>query len=281
MVKRDKKTVSREVALEISAICGKHFLNLDHLHYGYWKGIEPKLFNLAQAQIQYAEFLESNIPDGVKTVLDVGCGMGQMAKFLTEKGYQVDCVSPSNFLAQKARQLLGEGTEVFECFFEELQTNKKYDLVMFSESFQYMKPEDSLPKAVGLLNGGGHILISDVFKKDVQGKNPLPGGYQLDRVYGVVAENPLELKKEIDITDETAVNIDIEHQFFMEVAKPVMGLIEKLMLSRSPVLTKLIKWKFRKKAAKIDKKYFSGERTGDNFKKFKTYRLMVYKKTAE
>ncbi len=281
-IKRDKKTVSREVSLEISAICGKHLLNLDHLHYGYWKNIEPKLVNLAEAQTKYAEFLTSNIPAGVKTILDVGCGTGQMAKLLTEKGYEVDCVSPSHFLAEKTRKLLNEKTIVYECFFEDLKTEKKYDLVMFSESFQYMKPEQSLPKAASLLNSDAGILICDVFRKPLLNESsPLPGGFQLERVYNVAKNCGLNLEKELDITNETAVNIDIEHQFFMEVAQPVAGLIEKLLESRYPLILKLVKWKFRKKSAKIEKKYFSGERTGENFKKFKTYRLMHYKKATE
>ncbi|MCD4831731.1 MAG: class I SAM-dependent methyltransferase [Anaerohalosphaeraceae bacterium] len=280
-VKKDKKTVSREVSLEISAICGKHFLNLDHLHYGYWKELEPKLINLAQAQINYAEFLASNIPAGIKIILDVGCGMGHMAKFLIEKGYEVDCVSPSHFLAKKAKELLNEKTNIYECFFEELDTEKKYDLVMFSESFQYIKPEESLPKAHKLLNADGNILICDVFKKPIESRNPLPGGFQLERVYAAAKNCGLKLETELDITDATAANIDIEHQFFAEVAQPVMGLVEKLIESRHPLILKLVKWKFRKKAAKIEKKYFSGERTGENFKKFKTYRLMLYKRTAD
>jgi len=34
-----------------------------------------------------------------------------------------------------------------------------------------------------------------------------------------------------------------------------------------------------KKISKIDRKYFNSEKTGENFKKFKSYRLLLYKKT--
>ena len=101
---KDKKTLSREIGLEIGMICGKHFLNVEHLHYGYWtKDLKVELASLPAAQKNYTDFLMSNIPDGVKSILDVGCGMGHTAKRLTEAGYTVDCVSPSSFLAQQAR----------------------------------------------------------------------------------------------------------------------------------------------------------------------------------
>ena len=283
-MKKEKKTLSREISLEIASICGKHFFGIEHLHYGYWtKGLEPKILNMHAAQVNYVKFLHENIPDGVKTILDVGCGAGHVAKYLTDKGYEVDCVSPSHYLAEKARALLGDKCKMYECFYEELETDKKYDMVMFSESFQYMKPEESLPKSVSVLNPDGHILICDVFKKnntDGLGRNPLPGGFLINRVYDALDSQPLELKKDIDISENAATNLDLENEVYMQVGKPVLELVEKLMADRHPLITKLANWKFRKKKAKLEKKYFSGTRSGENFKKFKTYRLMLYKLTA-
>ena len=89
-IKKDKKTVSCEIGLEIAAICGKQFLKLEHLHYGYWtKDLEVDLPNLCKAQENYANFLISHIPEDVETILDVGCGMGQIAKKLLDMGYGI------------------------------------------------------------------------------------------------------------------------------------------------------------------------------------------------
>ncbi|MDP6433472.1 MAG: hypothetical protein QGI15_04035, partial [Candidatus Scalindua sp.] len=72
---------------EVGSICGKYFLKLDHLHYGYWTGdMEVDVANLHLAQDEYAKFVISHIPDGVKTILDVGCGTGQIAKELLDMG---------------------------------------------------------------------------------------------------------------------------------------------------------------------------------------------------
>jgi 2-polyprenyl-3-methyl-5-hydroxy-6-metoxy-1,4-benzoquinol methylase len=275
---KDKKTLSREIGLEIGMICGKHFLNVEHLHYGYWtKDLKVELASLPAAQKNYTDFLMSNIPDGVKSILDVGCGMGHTAKRLTEAGYTVDCVSPSSFLAQQARALLQGKSEIFECFYEQLQTDKRYDLVLFSESFQYIDPETAIQKTLSLVTPGGQMLICDVFKRDVQEKSPISGGHHLSTFFAAAAKHSLSLVKDLDITEETAPSRDLENRICKDVLEPVSNLIEKLVDSRYPTLSTCLKWVYRKKLAKMRHKYFGGQRTAEVFKKFKTYRLFLYK----
>ena len=276
---KDKKKVSREIGLEIAAICGKHFLQLEHLHYGYWtKGLAVDISNLRLAQENYANFLISHIPDGVRSILDVGCGMGQMAKKLVDAGYQVDCVSPSPLFAQQARDLLGNGSDIFECYYEQFSTQNQYDLILFSESFQYINPERAIKKTLSLLNYDGYLLICDVFRTNTEGKCYISGGHSLTSFYRTVSEYPLEVIKDLDITEETAPNIDIEDHMFNEVVHPVANLLEQLIESRYSVISKFLRWKYRKKINKLHVKYFSGQRTGENFKKFKSYRFLLFKR---
>lgn len=280
-MKKNKKTLSREIGIEIAAICGRHFLKLEHLHYGYWtKDLEVDLANLRIAQENYVDFLISNIPDGVNSILDVGCGMGQIAKKLIDAGYKVDCVSPSPVLAQQTRDLLGEESKVFECYYEQLQTENRYDLVLFCESFQYIDPEKAMKKTLALLDRDGHLLICDVFRVDTKEKSFLSGGHNLTNFFNIVSEYPLSLVKNLDITEETSPNIDIENRIFKEVVGPVTNLLGHLLDSRYPLLSKVLKWKYKRKIEKIRHKYFSGQRTGENFKKFKSYRLLLYKRNV-
>jgi SAM-dependent methyltransferase len=275
---KDNKTLSREIGLEIGTICGRHFLNVEHLHYGYWtKDLPVDLAHLPAAQKNYTDMLLSHIPDGVHAILDVGCGMGQTARRLTEAGYQVDCVSPSEFLAQQARELLGGKSEIFECCYEELETSKRYDLVLFSESFQYINPDTAIRKTLTLLNPEGWMLICDVFKLDVAEKSPISGGHNLDKFYAVVSQHPLKPEKDLDITEATAPTRDIENKLCKEVMEPVSNLVEKFMDSRYPLLTRFLKWKYKKKIEKMRRKYFAGRRGAAEFRKFKSYRLLLYK----
>jgi len=282
---RHERKDSRELGLELAAICGKHFLKLTHLHYGYWTGDLPlDITNLHIAQENYTDFLVSHIPNGVKTILDVGCGLGQIAKRLVDMGYRVDCVSPSPFLNKQVRLLLPNTSQVFECTYEQFQTQCKYDVVLFGESFQYVRLDEALEKTAGLLNNGGYLLICDVFKMDVIKMNvikngALGGGHKLAKFHQWIAQYPFELVEDIDITEQTAPNLDIFDGTIRNVVGPVLDSGFGYLANRYPLTVKFLRWKYRKKIERTYQKYFNGGRTSEDFKKFKTYRLLLYKKT--
>jgi len=274
-----KKTDSREVGLEIGAICGKYFLKSQHLHYGYWTGdLEVDIANLSIAQENYAKFLISHIPDGVKTILDVGCGTGEMAKKLVDMGYQVDCVSPSPFLTKRACEVLGNRSHIFDCYYEELQTGNRYDVILFGESFQYVGLQKALDITIKLLNKGGQLLICDFFQKDVEGKSVMGGGHELTKFYDLIAQCPFELVKDLDITEETSPTTDIYDDALQKAVRPVVGLVFDFLNDRYPVASKFLRWKYKKQMNKINEEYFSGGRISEDFRKFKSYRLFLYKK---
>jgi SAM-dependent methyltransferase len=270
---------SRELGLEFAAICGKHFLKLKHLHYGLWTGdLELDITNLHIAQEKYTDFLVSHVPNDVKTILDVGGGLGQTAKKLIDMGYHVDCVSPSPFLNKQIRSLLGNKSRVIECTFEQLETKGRYDVILFSESFQYIRLEKSLEKTFKLLNDGGYLLICDVFKMNVNGNIALGGGHKLAKFHDCIAQHPFELLEDIDITEQTAPNLDLLDDTLRNVVSPVLESSFNYLVSTHPLMVKFLRWKYRKKIDRIYRKYFNGGRTSEDFRKYKTYRLFLYKK---
>lgn len=278
---KTKKEVSREIGLEIGSICGNYFLKLDHLHYGYWEDdLKAEIANVPIAQEEYVNFLISHIPRDAKTILDVGCGMGRIAEKLISMGYKVDCVSPSHFLAGKVRELLGKSSNIYECTYEqlELQAEYLYDVILFSESFQYIDIEKALSKTVRFINPAGCMLICDFFQKDTSCKSTMSGGHKLKKFNSIISRYPLKLIKDVDITDKTAPSLDVLNDAFQKAIRPTVLLTQKLLENRYPFVSKLLKWVCRKKISKINKKYFNAEKTADSFKKFKSYRLMLYKK---
>ena len=77
MRRKNYKIDSKEVGLEIEYLALNFILKLEHLHYGYFRdGLEANVSNLKKAQENYEELLISNIPEGTKSILDVGCGAG-------------------------------------------------------------------------------------------------------------------------------------------------------------------------------------------------------------
>ncbi len=278
MTKTAKKN-SRELGLEVGAMCGRHFFKIEHLHYGLWtNGLDVDVSNLHIAQEKYTEYLLSHIPAGVKTILDVGCGAGKNAKRLVDMGYKVDCVSPSSFLSERTSELLGQASTVFTCTYEQLQTDRRYDCVMFSESFQYVNLERAIEQTARLLNEGGYLFICDVFKKDVKGKSAIGGGHNLGKFFECVERTGFERIADEDITTETAPTIEILDDAMRNVAVPAMDSSLAYLRGRYPLITKFLCWKYRKKLAKVRDKYMNGRRTSDDFRQYKTYRLFLYRK---
>lgn len=277
----EKKVDLKNIGLNVGYILAKHFYHTDYMHYGYWdNGMEVTTDNLYQAQENYANLLMATIPEGTKTILDVGAGVGAFAKKLVDAGYSIDCVSPSPYLNDQIRSRLGEKVEIFECYYEFIQTDKKYDLILFSESFQYIPVKDALEKSQQLLNDGGHILIADFFAKNVEGKSPISGGHNLLRFYETLKTYPLELLKDQDITKETAVSLDLINDLLSDVVHPIWDSIAYYMKSNHPIISRLFTRFKKKKLEKMHYKYFSRSTNGKQFAFFKSYRLLLLKKAA-
>jgi SAM-dependent methyltransferase len=275
--KKNYKVDSKEVGLELGLRVYKFFLKSEYLHYGYFAdGLEADVSNLKKAQENYAELIFSHIPEGTKTILDVGCGSGKTAEQLVAKGYQVDCVSPGQILTAYAKNMLGDKVNFFQRKFEDVITDRKYDLVLFSESFQYIPMDKSIPGALKLLNPGGYIIASDFFSTDPEGKSKLGGGHDYQQWLKIKETFPVKILAEKDITAETSLTIDIVSQLNAEVIKPVWTSAWALGEDRFPLVIKLVRRLYKKKLHKIEDKHFTGRRNGELFRKYKKYVFYLF-----
>ena len=261
------KVDSKEVGLVAGLNLFHFFLGTRDLHYGLWgDDLEVNIRNLPQAQERYTELLVGHIPDGVERILDVGCGAGGVAAALRARGYRVEGVSPSPLLTEAARQNVGDDFKIHEGRFED---------IAFSESVQYITLDRVLDDARARLEPGGHVLICDFFKTGAPGRSIIGGGHKLDRFRAVLEASPFAVIEDIDITRETAPNLDIVEQMGRELMLPTGRLIGYFLDRNYPWLARLLRWKYRKKLARIERKYLSGERNGANFARHKNYRLLL------
>ena len=275
------KVDSKEVGLVAGLNLFHFFLGTRDLHYGLWQDdLNVCIQNLPEAQKRYSEFLLDHIPPGVKRILDVGCGAGGVASELIGRGYDVEGVSPSPLLSEAARQQAGDGFKIHPGRFEDVawDDDEKFDLVMFSESFQYITLDSVLENAQQRLNPGGYVLICDFFKTSAAGKSVIGGGHPIDKFMAVLEKSGLEVLENKDITRETAPNLDIVNQMGRELLLPTFTLIGYAFDSNHPWLAKLLRWKYRKKIHKVNRKYLSGERNGESFARYKVYRLLLLRR---
>ncbi len=254
------------------------FLGTRDLHYGLWgDDLEVEVKNLPVAQKRYSEFLLGHVPDGVERVLDVGCGAGGVATELLARGFRVEGVSPSLLLSAAARRQAGNDFVIHEGRFEDVEfaADDRFDLVLFSESFQYIDLDCVLEYAKRRLNPGGYVLICDFFKIPATGRSIIGGGHPIEKFRAALEASGLEVLTDIDITAETAPNLDIVAQMERELFLPTAELVGYAFDRNHPWLSRLLRWKYRKKLRKIRRKYLSGERNGDNFARHKVYRLLL------
>ena len=272
---------SPEFGLALGLVVGRFTLDMQDLHYGYWTDdVELTPQNLTRAQARYTDELMADIPADVRSILDVGCGAGNTAHKLLERGYEVDCVSPNAWLTAEARRVLGTRARVFESKFEHLTLDRTYDLILFSESFLFMKAEQALARAESALRPGGYILISDIFKLRADEKSPIGGGQDLRRHRALLAASRFTQLKDTDMTANVAPTFDLLSRAYAEAIGPAYGLILAKLEASHPLLMRFVRWKWRRSIARYEEKHFSGKRDGAHFMKHKSYRRMLYQLTG-
>lgn len=266
---------TRDLGLEVGLLMARYLLDSEELHYGYWTPDLPvKLSNLPAAQRKHTDLILSHLPASARRVLDVGCGTGGLSLRLLERGCEVECVAPDSTLLDCAEKRLGGRAKIHRLKFEDFSAGAPFDAVIFSESFQYVPIEESLANVSRLLAPGGSLLICDFFKRSGKPGSPIGGGHKLRRVMDSLAAAGFAAKTDIDITEQAAPTMTLAAEFLEKVGAPAYELVSSFTAASWPKSTGLARWFFRKRIAKMERKYFSGQRNAAVFSEYKTYRMM-------
>ncbi len=243
----DKGSLRRRVKVDKGLRFYHEILGLDHLQYGLWDGESLDLEGLRSAQDRYAEALHSWIPEGVESILDIGCGTGASAAGLLEKGYRVEGLSPDPYQKQIVERRTGMVFNLSRL--QEFQPSKTYDLAMMSESSQYIWLDVLFPDAKKVA-GGGYLLVADYFRVGDDDHLPEKSGHPLDEFLAEAARNDFELLRREDVTDRVLPTLDLARGFVERYALPTVNLAVELAVYDRPRLAKLVGWLMRRKVAK-------------------------------
>lgn len=271
-----KSSYYNDIALNL----GIKLLELKHLHYGYFvQGDTVNLTGLSQAQDRYVELLLGQIPAGVKKIVDVGSGTGEVAKLLLDRGYEVTCIAPDPFLISQTK----EKTENRATYYEDLYENVKaipdesQDLILMSESCQYIKPDPGWIQTSRILKKGGYLLVCDFFKiKPITDPAVSKSGQPYDDFIRRSQENRFKILTEKDITENIAPTMDIFQKLIDDKVFPIVDAFFEVLKRKYPLINRTILHFFGKKIAIQKEKY--SKQDSKTFTEYKKYILFLFQK---
>lgn len=196
----------------------------NYLHFGMWdQGAELNLPNFQKAQENYAQKLINIAPKGVKSILDVGCGVGGNAIAFTKAGFHVESMSPDPYQQELFTKNTDGKIKFYLTTLEDYKTEKKYDMLLLSESVQYIAEKDIFRRANELLKENGYMITSDYYKNEsARNMQNLPG-HPLSDFLNEAEKSGFKIISETDITDDILPTLDYGNLVYKNYIKPVLN----------------------------------------------------------
>jgi SAM-dependent methyltransferase len=195
-------------------------LKLNSLHYGFWEQEEQlNLDSVRKAQTRYTDTLLEMIPADVRKILDIGCGIGDNARALKARGYEVTAISPDRNHAAYFETTESAGIHFINTGIETFSSPEKFDLVLMSESQGYFAMDMGFSQSARHLRPGGYLLVSGIFKQD--GKDGFDGSHN-EREYMRCAQDfGLQRTEYVDITDNILPTLAFANDAYQSYLTPL------------------------------------------------------------
>jgi SAM-dependent methyltransferase len=248
-------------------------LGLDHLHYGLWNGEAFDLAGLKKAQDRFSRLLCQWVPADAGSVLDVGCGIGSTARMLHEGGLDVEGLSPDPYHRDAfARRV---GTPFHLARFQEFEPERRYDLVLMSESAQYIWLDRLFPSVSRAAVPGGHLLVADYFTVNGAEGVMARSGHPLADFLEEAERAGLELERREDVTDRVAPTLDLARSWLSAYVEPCLSIASESFRGRHPHLARIGRWLLRGRIERL--RELEALVDSERFKEHKRYLVLLFR----
>jgi SAM-dependent methyltransferase len=196
------------------------------LHYGLFRPGDPataSLEALCAAQGRFVERMVEMVPEGTRTLLDVGTGTGDIAAAIARRGVEVTTISPDPNQGRWVRPLLGPKLRFIRSSFETLALAGPVDSVLFSESANYLALDVLFGRCRDLVRPGGHLIIAAPFAL-----RPHPAFADLHEVAALESaarRAGWRCEVNLDLTAEAAPTLELGRAFLERRVQPTVRLI--------------------------------------------------------
>jgi len=220
-----------ELAL-YATLFGNNFLHFGYFENPPYDAQTMSMADMKKAMDDYAGLLVSRVYAGEKTI-ELGCGMGGLLARLDGRGIDVCGVTPDK--SQAAH--IGKNWPhivLYNCTLEELATTDAgmFDVVINSESFQYIDLERGIEKVDRLLAANGRWLMSDYFRFSEDAHNG--SGHVLGEFEAALERGGFEIAERVDITENILPTLRYAHLLATKLALPVAEFTAKKFFRRHP-----------------------------------------------
>ncbi len=253
-------------------------LNNDMLHWGWFNNPDVLASTISigefeQAQCRYADEIIKRISDHEHPILDAGCGMGGLTNLLSQRGFDVEALTPNNNQIEHIKKVYIQ-IPYHACRLEDLQSEKQYGTLVNAESLQYINLDDAFKKAKKILLPQGRWIITDYFRLHDSGLNQ--SGHLLSDFREHLRDEDWVVLEDMDITARVLPTIRFIKMYADRFLLPLFVLgSEKLHYKKAWLyyltsdVRKSVAKKIEKELASVDPEAFLAE---------KQYRLFVLKK---
>ena len=259
-----------------------HVFGLRSLHWGVWEDGEPiTLAGLRTAQARFTEKLLAAIPEGVQTVLDVGCGMGDNAAALAGRGYRVTCIAPIANYADHLASMRPGGVSFEQAKIETFESDRVFDLVFMSESCGYFTPEVAFEKSWRLLKPGGHLLVCNMFRREPVSLKV--GRHLLSDFLAQASTSGFRVVFDEDITQSTLPSLRLAMSMWEEHGAPALAMGAFYLESaswRTRLALRLARLFFADQVARVEQSLtrYREQLDPELVGKYACYKLLVFRK---
>ena len=120
---------------------------VDYLHYGLFEREDEPI---TIAQERSTGMLLERLPPPPARLLEVGIGLATTLARLQSIGYEVEGITPDEKQIAMVRARFGQTLRVHCAAFEQFDSDRSYDAIVFQESSQYIDSEALFAKAAAL-----------------------------------------------------------------------------------------------------------------------------------